>query len=69
MTSGAPDAVRAGLAAALKRLWRFGLVLSRNRDTAEDLVQSTCVRALERAHQYTPGTRLDRWLFSILHSI
>jgi len=58
-----------GLAPELKRLWRFGLVLSGNRDTAEDLVQATCVRALERSHQFMPGTRLDRWLFSILHSI
>ena len=31
--------------------------------------EKTCLRALERAHQFTPGTRLDRWLFSILHSI
>lgn len=44
-------------------------MLSRNRDLAEELVQSTCVRALERSAQYTPGTRIDRWLFSILHSI
>jgi RNA polymerase sigma-70 factor (ECF subfamily) len=58
-----------GLADELKRLWRFGLVLSGNRDTAEDLVQSTCVRALERSHQFAPGTRLDRWLFAILYSI
>jgi len=36
---------------------------------AEELVQSTCVRALERSAQFTPGTRIDRWLFSILHSI
>jgi len=27
------------------------------------------VRALERSHQFTPGSRLDRWLFSILRSI
>jgi len=32
-------------------------------------VQATCVRALERARQFAPGTRLDRWTFSILHSI
>ncbi|MBB3929573.1 RNA polymerase sigma-70 factor (ECF subfamily) [Kaistia hirudinis] len=32
-------------------------------------MQATCLRALERADQYQPGTRLDRWLFSILHSI
>lgn len=32
-------------------------------------MQSTCVRALEKSAQFTPGTRIDRWLFSILHSI
>jgi RNA polymerase sigma-70 factor (ECF subfamily) len=44
-------------------------VLSHRREVADDLVQATCVRALERAEQFTPGTRLDRWLFSILHSV
>lgn len=44
-------------------------MLSHRRDVADDLVQATCVRALERATQFTPGTHLDRWLFSILHSI
>lgn len=61
--------MKAGLALHLEALWRYGLVLSRNRDTAEDLVQATCVRALERAEQFAPGTRLDRWLFAILRSI
>ncbi len=61
--------VRQQLAAHLTRLWRYGLVLSRNHDVAEELVQSTCVRALEKSAQYTPGTRIDRWLFTILHSI
>jgi len=63
------DAVKEGLAAVLPRLWRYGLVLSGNRDTAEELVQATCLRALERTAQFTPGTRLDRWLIAILHSI
>jgi RNA polymerase sigma-70 factor (ECF subfamily) len=63
------DPVMAGLSAELPRLWRYGLVLSGNRDTAEDLVQATCVRALERSYQFVAGTRLDRWLISILHSI
>ncbi|CAI8789405.1 RNA polymerase sigma-70 factor, ECF subfamily [Pseudomonas sp. IT-P12] len=44
-------------------------MLSRQRHVAEDLVQATCVRALERAGQFVPGTRMDRWLLSILHSI
>jgi len=61
--------IRQGLSRELARLWRYAVVLSRQRDVADDLVQATCVRALERAGQYEAGTRLDRWLFSILHSI
>ncbi|MCH4544416.1 RNA polymerase sigma factor [Rhizobium changzhiense] len=61
--------IRSGLTENLARLWRYGLVLSHQRDVADDLVQATCLRALERADQFIPGTRLDRWLFSILHSI
>jgi RNA polymerase sigma-70 factor, ECF subfamily len=63
------DDLRSALSQHLKRLWRYAIVLSRQRDVADDLVQATCVRALERADQYSVGTRLDRWLFSILHSI
>ena len=61
--------VRAGLEANLARLWRYGLVLSGARDAADDLVQATCVRALERAAQFQPGTRIDHWLTAILRSI
>ncbi|NWC90879.1 MULTISPECIES: RNA polymerase sigma factor [unclassified Pseudomonas] len=53
----------------LPRLWRYGLVLSRQKHVADDLVQATCVRALERAGQFVVGTRLDRWLLTIMHSI
>jgi RNA polymerase sigma-70 factor (ECF subfamily) len=62
-------AVRDGLATHLRALWRFGLVLSGNGQTAEDLVQATCLRALEKSGQFIPDTRLDRWLFSIMRSI
>jgi RNA polymerase sigma factor (sigma-70 family) len=61
--------VRGGLERHLARLWRYGLTLSKAPDVAEDLVQATCVRAIERADQYSPGTQLDRWLFVILRSI
>lgn len=63
------DDIRKGLSQHLTRLWRYAVVLSRQRDVADDLVQATCVRALERAGQFVSGTRLDRWLFAILHSI
>jgi RNA polymerase sigma-70 factor, ECF subfamily len=61
--------VRAGRESSLACLWRYALVLSRTRDAADDLVQATCLRAIERADQFVPGTRVDRWLFAILRSI
>jgi RNA polymerase sigma-70 factor, ECF subfamily len=61
--------IRAGLSQYLARLWRYGVTLSHHRDTADDLVQATCVRALERSGQFAAGSRLDHWLFAILHSI
>jgi RNA polymerase sigma-70 factor (ECF subfamily) len=69
MSEASRREVRAGLEPALARLWRYALVLSRARDVADDLVQATCLRAIERADQFVPGTRLDRWLFAILRSI
>ena len=69
MSEASRREVRAGLEPALARLWRYALVLSRARDVADDLVQATCLRAIERADQFVPGTRVDRWVFAILRSI
>ena len=69
MTAPSRDVIVAELPALLPRLWRYGLILSRDPVAAEDLVQATALRALERSSQFVAGTRLDRWLFSILRSI
>ncbi len=69
MSEASRREVRAGLEPSLARLWRYALVLSKARDAADDLVQATCLRAIERADQFVPGTRIDRWLFVILRSI
>ncbi len=69
MTAKSEEEVRDGLSALLPRLWRFALVLCRDNATADDLVQSTCIRALERASQFEAGSNLDRWTFTILASI
>lgn len=62
------EVVSSGLKQHLARLWRYSLVLSGNREAAEDLVQATCLRALDQAHQLEPGSPVDRWLFSIMNS-
>jgi RNA polymerase sigma-70 factor (ECF subfamily) len=69
MTEASRREVRAGLEGCLTRLWRYALVLSGARDAADDLVQATCLRAIERADQFASGTKLDRWLFANLRSI
>jgi RNA polymerase sigma-70 factor, ECF subfamily len=69
MSEASRREVRAGLEPCLARLWRYGLFLSRANDAAEDLVQATCLRAIERADQFIPGTRLDRLLLAILRSV
>jgi RNA polymerase sigma-70 factor, ECF subfamily len=53
----------------MPRLWRFALRLTRHQADAEDLVQRSYVRALERRHQWQQGTSLLSWVFAIMHSI
>jgi RNA polymerase sigma-70 factor, ECF subfamily len=49
-----------------QRLLRVALRLARNRAAAEDLVQDTLVRALDRADQFQHGTHVETWLAAIL---
>ncbi len=58
-----------GLPALLPRLWRFAYSLSGSADIADDLLQETCVRALDKAAQFKTGTRLDSWTFTICRSL
>ena len=60
------DSVRRDLAALLPRLRRFGRSLTRNADAADDLVQTALERALRNLDAWTPGTRLDAWMFRIM---
>jgi len=52
----------------LPRLWAFALRITGDQHDAEDLVQRACIRALERSHQWEPGTSALSWVFSIVHS-
>ena len=59
------DEVKQGLAPLFPRLWRYCLVLTGNRESANDLAQATCVRAIEKAGQFQSGTHLDCWVFTM----
>ena len=53
------------LTAVLPRLRIYALSLTRNRDSADDLVHDTVVKALAGRQSFQPGTNLAAWLFRI----
>jgi RNA polymerase sigma factor (sigma-70 family) len=62
------DAFRAQLIAVIPHLRAFARSLSGNRDTADDLVQDTMVRAWTARASYTQGTNFKAWTFVILRN-
>lgn len=62
------SALRSGIEALLPRLRRFARGLAGNATDADDLVQAACVKALVSADGWTIGTRLDSWLYRIVHT-
>ena len=56
------------LVALLPNLRRFALSITRSRDSADDLVQVTCEKAIAARASFVVGTRLDAWLFRIMRN-
>ena len=54
--------------AHLDSLFAAAMRLTRNRPDAEDLVQDTVVKALRFSGQFSRGTNLRAWLYTILHN-
>jgi RNA polymerase sigma-70 factor (ECF subfamily) len=54
--------------AEIPRLRRYARALTRNEDTADDLVQECLVRGLSKQHLWAAGTDLRAWLFTIMHN-
>jgi RNA polymerase sigma-70 factor (ECF subfamily) len=52
----------------LPHLQRYARSLVRDREQAEDLVQSCLLRALAKQHLWQAGTNLRSWLFTIMHN-
>jgi RNA polymerase sigma-70 factor (ECF subfamily) len=53
----------------LDALYRGALRLTRDRDSAQDLVQDTYARALRYQHSYKVGTNMKAWLFAIMRNL
>ena len=63
-----PSGFEDQLVSLLPRLRRFARSLTGSAVEAEDVVQAGCIKALRSRAGFTPGTRLDSWLFRILQN-
>lgn len=57
------------LTRTLPDLRNYAMSLARDSVDAEDLVQECILRAIQRRHQFEPGTHLRRWLFTIIRNL
>jgi RNA polymerase sigma-70 factor, ECF subfamily len=62
------DVFREEMTALLPDLRRFAHGLAGDRHLADDIVHDTVADALRAQHQFTPGTDLRAWLFTILRN-
>ena len=62
------SAFRQGIETAIPALRRYARALTRNTETADDLVQDTLVRALRSEHLFHGG-EIRSWLFTILTNL
>lgn len=63
------DDFRVELGTVIPHLRAFGRSLSGNRDTADDLVQETLLKAWAARHRYRAGTNMRAWTFIILRNL
>lgn len=69
MITQSPDTFRRDLVALVPKLRRFALSLAGNAQDADDLVQAACEKALRNVGQFTPGTRMDSWMYRIVQTL
>lgn len=66
--SASLDQIRAWIVDLLPRLRRFARTITRNPDDADDLVQLSVERALQRYQQWQPELRFEGWMFGIVRN-
>jgi RNA polymerase sigma-70 factor (ECF subfamily) len=57
------------IATHIPRLRRYARALVGDQHAADDLVQDTLERAINKRHLWRPGSDLRAWLFAIMHNV
>ncbi len=52
-----------------EKLFKFACKLTRNQSDADDLLQSTLLRAMEKGHLFEEGTNLFSWTSKIMYNL
>ncbi len=68
-TNTSQSAMGAALTEHMPAIWRFAFSLAGTPDIADDLAQATCLRAIEKSHQFQEGGTLIGWCLTICRSI
>jgi len=66
--SAASEQVRRQVVELLPRLRRFARAIARNIHDADDLVQLSIERALQKHDQWRPELKFDGWIFGIMRN-
>lgn len=61
--------IRDQIITLLPRLRRFVFSLTGSQADADDLLQDTCVRAIENLDKWEVGSRLDSWMYRMAQNI
>src|SRR5215212_1868613 len=59
---------RAALLLTARNLRAFALSLVGDQDRADDLVQDTILRALQKQDGFEPGTKFQAWVFTLMRN-
>ena len=65
----AREAFQTGLVAIVPSLRAFAMSLVGDLVKADDLVQDTIMRALQKRHAFSPGTNLQAWAFTMMRNL
>lgn len=63
------DKFQLSLMALQSNLYNFAMMLTSNRDDANDLLQDTTLKALDNQEKYAEGTNFKGWVFTIMRNI